>query len=70
MPKQPLHIRLANDERRALRMLAGARGVSMQQWTSETIAQEWEKNFPGMSYPDKEGRVRPKENTKGSKNHE
>lgn len=58
--KKQTNIRLSDEERRALRMLAGALGLSMTDWTSEKIAQEWEKKFPGMTYPDKQGEIKPK----------
>ena len=61
MTKKQTNIRLTTEERRALRMLAGALGLSMTEWTSETIAEKWDDKFPGMAYPDKDGKIRPKE---------
>ena len=42
-------------------MLAGALGLSMTDWTSEKIAEEWERKFPGMAFPDNKGDIKPKE---------
>lgn len=60
MPKKQTNFRLTAEERRALRMLAGALGMSMTEWTSEKIQEEWEKHFPDMEYPDKDGNLKPK----------
>lgn len=60
MAKTQTNFRMTEAERRALRMLAGALGMSMTEWTSEKIAQEWAKHFPDMEYPDKNGNIKPK----------
>ena len=64
MTKKQTNIRLTNEERRALRMLAGALGKSMTEWTSEQIAEEWQRKFPGMEYPDNKGDIKPKKGGK------
>jgi hypothetical protein len=58
--KKQTNIRLTEEERRALRMLAGALGLSVNDWTSDKIAEAWERQFPGMDFPDKEGKIKPK----------
>jgi hypothetical protein len=65
--KKQTNIRLTNEERRALRMLAAALGLSASDWTSETIAEKWNEQFPGMAYPDHEGKIRPKNEKKGTR---
>lgn len=65
MPKKQTNFRFTDEERRALRVLAGSEGKSMTEWTSEQIAEEWARKFPGMAYPDKRGEVKPKEEKKG-----
>lgn len=57
--KKQMSVRLRADERRALRMLAGARGISVTEWTSEMIAQAWAAQFPNTTYPDVFGKVQP-----------
>jgi uncharacterized protein (DUF2384 family) len=63
--KKQTNVRLSDEEKRALRMLAGALGLTVSKWTSEQIAEEWERMFPGKAYPDKRGEIKPKE--KGGK---
>lgn len=58
--KKQTNVRLTNEEKRALRMLAGALGLSVSDWTSEMIQEKWNEMFPDMEYPDKEGKLRPK----------
>jgi predicted DNA-binding protein len=58
--KKQTNVRLTNEEKRALRMLAGALGLSVSDWTSELIQEKWNEMFPDMEYPDKEGKLRPK----------
>jgi hypothetical protein len=48
-------------------MLAAALGLSASDWTSETIAEKWNEQFPGMAYPDHEGKIRPKNEKKGTR---
>jgi hypothetical protein len=50
-----------------MRMLAGQQDLSLSEWTSGAIADAWEKHFPGMNYPDKDGNIRPKELIKKGK---
>jgi|WetSurMetagenome_2_1015567.scaffolds.fasta_scaffold1107020_2 hypothetical protein len=66
MAKKQTNVRLTNEEKRALRMLAGALGLSVSEWTSEQIAEAWEDKFPGMAYPDNEGKIKSKDK-KGTK---
>jgi hypothetical protein len=63
--KKQTNVRISDEEKRALRMLAGALGLSVSEWTSEQIAEEWERMFPGMTYPDKRGEMKPKEKKGG-----
>jgi predicted DNA-binding protein len=58
--KKQTNVRLTNEEKRALRMLAGALGLSVSDWTSEMIQEKWNEMFPDMEYPDKEGKLKPK----------
>lgn len=58
--KKPVPIRLSGPERRALRMLAGSQDLTMVEWTTSQIQQEWEAKFPGMEYPDENGEIKPK----------
>jgi hypothetical protein len=58
--KKQTNVRLTNEEKRALRMLAGALGLSVSEWTSEQIADEWQRKFPDMDYPDTKGEIKPK----------
>jgi predicted DNA-binding protein len=58
--KKQTNVRLTNEEKRALRMLAGALGLSVSDWTSEMIREKWNEMFPDMEYPDKEGKHKPK----------
>jgi hypothetical protein len=53
-------VRLSPSEKRALRMLAGALGLSMAGWTKETLREKWEEKFPDMEYPNEEGNIKPK----------
>lgn len=64
--KTQTNIRLTEEERRALRVLAAALGVSAGEWTSQAIQREWRKMFPGKAYPDEQGRIRelPREDAK------
>ena len=65
--KRQTNIRLTPEEQRALRMLAGALGLSMTGWTSETLREKWEEKFPDMEFPDDKGNIKSK---KGSKQKE
>ena len=58
--KKQTNVRLASEEKRALRMLASALGLSVSDWTSEIIHEKWNDMFPNMEYPDKEGKLKPK----------
>lgn len=64
MPKKQTTFRMTEAEMRALRMMAGALGKSMSEWTSEKIAKEWQKHFPDMEYPDESGQIKPKQKGK------
>lgn len=58
--KKQTNIRLTEEERRAIRMLAGALGISLSDWTSEALREKWEEKFPDMEYPDEKGNIKPK----------
>lgn len=62
--KQQTNIRLSEPERRALKMLAGALGLSIADWTSEMLKEKWDEMFPDMQYPDESGKIKPKKGGK------
>lgn len=53
-------IRMSEEEKRALRMLAGALNLSVAGFTREVLKRIWEEKFPDMEYPDKNGNLKPK----------
>ena len=52
--------RMSAAEKRALRMLAGALGMSITGFNREMLRRVWEEKFPDMEYPDDEGNIKPK----------
>lgn len=62
--KQKVAFDVSPEEKRAMRMLAGALGMSISGWTREILQEKWNEKFPDMQYPDEEGNIKPKKGNK------